>query len=613
MEQRIADALPEHYRLERELGVGGMATVYAARDVRYDRQVAIKVLRPDVCPVAGTDRFFREIRIAAQLTHPHILPLIDSGESRGVLFYVMPYIDGETLRGRLARLGELSVAESIGILRHLLDALAHAHSHSVVHRDVKPENVLLSESHALVTDFGVAKALGETASSTAATSFVTAIGTTVGTPAYMAPEQVAGGIVDHRADLYAVGVVAYEMLTGRLPFAAGTPQQMMTAHLAVLPDPILKQTPAVPPRLASAIMKCLQKRPADRWQNAAELLAELEAVAADEAKTPGKSDTANQLVELRFTLSERVCRRLNRATLDPRIIGDHLHYVDNQVRSDVLVFFLHGLGLDHRDFEPILRRLPYRGLSPTLYGCEPDRHGRVSLSLADHVVLLREWLREVTKQMQPSRVVMVGFSLGADMGFELLLGPTDDATPPIDAFLSLGCNLCLETCFVSRVLCSISPDRPEVSVSELQRLGNTALSLDQWLNVHEYLVKVLRKFRGDTGLLQRAAADLVRPFSETSGFEVFSRWFKGARERIPALRLVFSQDSGSLAALAGLKLENLDHAILGEEFPEAVITVAPNADHFDLMTAERVLRQVDELVVESRPGRRPSAQSVRPS
>src|SRR5713226_9714023 len=136
MIQRIADALPEQYRLERELGAGGQATVYAVRDVRHDRLVAVKVLRPDVCPVSGADRFLREIRIAAQLTHPHILPLIDSGESCGVLFYVMPYIDGETLRGRLTRLGELTVPESIGILRHLLDALAYAHSHGVVHRDI---------------------------------------------------------------------------------------------------------------------------------------------------------------------------------------------------------------------------------------------------------------------------------------------------------------------------------------------------------------------------------------------------------------------------------------------------------------------------------------------
>jgi pimeloyl-ACP methyl ester carboxylesterase len=302
-------------------------------------------------------------------------------------------------------------------------------------------------------------------------------------------------------------------------------------------------------------------------------------------------------------LTERVCRKLDRATLDPRVIGDHLLYVDNQVASDILVFFLHGLGLDHGDFDQILKRLPYRGLSPTLYGCEPDRRGRVSLSLADHVVILREWLREIANRFEHETIVMVGFSLGADMGFELLLGPADEPTPRIDAFLSLECNLSLDTCMFSRVLAGLATDRPEALIAELKRLSDSASSLDDWLNMHEYLVKVLRKFQGDVGVLQRAAADIVRPFSERPGFEVFARWFKGARERVSALRLVISNDSGYQAALARLKLENLDNGILGEEFPESMITVSASRDHFGLMAAERVLRQVDELVSDMRKGR----------
>ena len=590
------------YEIIAPLGAGGMGEVYRARDVRHDRLVAVKVLRADACPVNGAERFLREIRIAAHLTHPHILPLIDSGESGGVLFYVMPYIEGETLRERIAGMGELPIPESIRILRHVTDALAYAHARGVIHRDIKPENVLLSDRHALVADFGVAKALSDLSSSamTATTNLITAMGTTVGTPAYMAPEQVGGDVVDHRADLYAIGVAAYEMLGGRLPFQVTTAQQMMAAHLAKAPDPLVKWRPGIPARLANAVMKCLEKNPADRWQSAADLLGEIEAAEEEQTKTPASVEIANQLAEHRFTLTERVCRKLNRATLDPRIIGDHLDYVDNQVRSDVLVFFLHGLGLDHRDFEPILKRLRYRGASPTLYGCESERRGRISLSLADHVVILREWLREVRERFQPATLVMVGFSLGADMGFELLLGPADEPTPRIDAFLSLGCNLNFDTCFVSRVLASIAPEHPEMSIGDLRRLGDSAISLDEWLNIHEYLVKVLRKFEGDIGVLQRSAADIVWPLKEMPGFDVFARWFRGARECLPALRLVFPNDSGSMAALARLKLENLDTGILGGEFPEGTITVSASGDHFDLMTAEHVLRQVDELVAEAR-------------
>jgi DNA-binding winged helix-turn-helix (wHTH) protein len=317
-------------------------------------------------------------------------------------------------------------------------------------------------------------------------------------------------------------------------------------------------------------------------------------------KVPPPAKAVQPFIERDFRLADRVCRKLNRATLDPLIIGDHLRYADNQVRSDVLVLFLHGLGLDHHDFEQVLTRLPYRGISPTLYGCEPKRRGRISLSLVDHVVILRELLRELAEVLRPTIIVLVGFSMGADMGFELLLGPTDEPGPPIDAFLSLECNLCLDTCTISQVLAGLAPEHAEVSVADLRRLSESAGSLEQWLNIHEYLVRVLRKFQGDIGVLQRAAADIVRPFRETPGFETFARWFRGARNRVQILRLVFPKDSVSVAALARLRLENLDSGILGREFPETAIRLSDRADHFDLMSEKDVLRQVDELVAEMR-------------
>ena len=588
------------YEITAPLGAGGMGDVYRARDDRHDRVVAIKVFSNERSSPDGRERFLREIRVVAQLTHPHILPLIDSGESGRMLFFVMPYIEGETLREQILRAGQLPIDEGVRVLRHVSDALAYAHARGVIHRDIKPENVLLSDRHALVSDFGIAKAVRDmtTPDATAKVGLATVAGTILGTPAYMAPEQACGETVDHRADIYSVGILAYEMLTGRLPFQAVTAQQMLAAHLAKPPEAISRWRAEIPAQLASAVMKCLEKKPADRWQSATELLAALES--AEQTTTPATVELGHELTEDRFKLTERVCRKLNRATLDPRIIGDCLYYVDNRVSSDVLVFFLHGLGLDHQDFEPILKRLPYRGMSPTLFGCEPERHGRVSLSLADHVIILREWLREVVERCQPTAVVMVGFSLGADMGFELLLGPTDEPGPAIDAFLSLECNLSLDTCFVSRVLAGLSPDRPELSVAELRRLGDSARSLDEWLNVHEYLVRVLRKFEGDIGVLQRAAADIVRPFRDDEGFDVFAGWFRSARERVRVLRLVFSNDSGSKSALARLRLENLDRGILGEEFPENTIRISANSDHFDLMSAEHVLRQVDELLTDLR-------------
>ena len=273
---RLNAALEGRYTIERELGAGGMATVYLAEDVKHHRKVALKVLRPDLAATLGSERFLREIEIAANLTHPHILPLYDSGEADGFLFYVLPYIDGESLRDRLVREGELPVGEVVRILRDIVDALAHAHDHGLVHRDIKPDNVMLSGRHALVTDFGVAKAVSQATGR----HQLTTIGVALGTPAYMAPEQAeASDHVDHRSDIYAVGALGYELLAGQPPFPRKNPQMVLVAHVTETPEPITEHRSAVPPALAHVVMRCLEKKPADRWQSAEEMLRHLEALA----------------------------------------------------------------------------------------------------------------------------------------------------------------------------------------------------------------------------------------------------------------------------------------------------------------------------------------------
>jgi len=282
--------LGDAYRIQRELGGGGMSRVFLAQETRLGRQVVVKVLPPEMGAGVNAERFEREIQLAARLQHPHIVPLLTAGAAGDLLYYVMPYIQGESLRVKLTREGELPVTEAVKILREVVDALAYAHKSGVVHRDIKPDNVLLSEGHALVADFGVAKAVS--ASTGDGQGSLTSLGVALGTPAYMAPEQAAADPhVDHRADIYAVGVLVYEMLCGRPPFTAPTPQALLAAHISQSPDPVTRYRPAVSAQLNALVMRCLEKRAADRWQTAAELVPELDAMATPSG---GMAPTATQ-------------------------------------------------------------------------------------------------------------------------------------------------------------------------------------------------------------------------------------------------------------------------------------------------------------------------------
>lgn len=263
---RLTTALESRYRVAREIGVGGMATVYLAHDHRHERDVAIKVLHPDLAAALGAERFLAEIKTTAKLQHPHILPLLDSGEADGLLYYVMPYVAGESLRTRLERETQLAVDDAIRIAREVASALESAHKHGVVHRDIKPENILLHEEQALVADFGIALAV-----SAAGGPRMTQTGLSLGTPAYMAPEQAMGErVIDGRADIYALGAVLYEMLVGEAPFTGPSVQAIVARVMTEQPRAVTGQRRSVPEHVNAAVMRALEKLPADRFHSAAE-------------------------------------------------------------------------------------------------------------------------------------------------------------------------------------------------------------------------------------------------------------------------------------------------------------------------------------------------------
>jgi len=288
LRDELEASLGELYSIEQELGGGGMSRVFLAREKSLGRRVVVKVLPKELTGGVNVDRFRREIVLAAQLQHPHISGLLSTGEVSGVPYYTMPYEEGRSLRAHLRDHGPLPIGEVVGLLGDVAKALGFAHERGVIHRDIKPDNILVCGGAGVVTDFGIAKAVSEAKDQPppqATGESLTQIGMSVGTPTYMAPEQAAADPdVDHRADIYSFGITAYEMLTGRPPFCDSSPRKLLAAHLTETPEPVVAKRPDTPPALAALVMACLAKEPAERPQSAKELARMLEVVQAGEQR-----------------------------------------------------------------------------------------------------------------------------------------------------------------------------------------------------------------------------------------------------------------------------------------------------------------------------------------
>ncbi len=587
-EEKLTRALAGRYRVEGELGAGGMATVYRAQDLRHSREVAIKVLHPDVAEAIGSQRFLREIEIAAGLAHPAVVALLDSGEAEGLLYYVMPLIHGASLRERLQSGGELPLDEAVAILRDVVDALAFAHGRGVVHRDIKPANVLLTGSRAQLADFGVAKAL-----STSDHSALTGTGIAVGTPEYMAPEQAAADPhVDHRADVYAVGVLGYELLTGAAPFTGMPQQQILIAHLTRNVEPLHKVRPSVPLPLSDVIMRCLAKRPADRWQSAEELRRRLAPEAINEA---GAVRVEREEVQRTMLITEGICRRLDRSSFDPRMVGDGLNYLDSRrgASSDVLVLLIDRWGLGATSSTELLESSPYRMIVPTLFGFDSDRKVRFPLSVNDHLVLLEALVAELAATIRPRMIVLAGFSAGGDL--VMRLAATAASEIRIDGCLALGMNLGIETCFASAVLADVESATPTVLLPALNAALGAASTVSEWINIGDYLMHIVRTFGDDWTPVRVFAQGIVEPWLGT-GVDPFYRWYREATQAGRPVRCVFEDNERYRNAVRTIQLQNQDHGFLGPKHRSGSIVVEPVAGHFDLVEPECFNRHLQAFV-----------------
>jgi pimeloyl-ACP methyl ester carboxylesterase len=592
--ERIEAELDGTYTLERELTGGGMSRVFLAEERRLGRRVVLKVVAPELGDGISAERFAREIQFAARLQQANIVPVLTTGQLGTATYYTMPFIAGKNLRELLAE-GPVPIQLAVSILRDVARALAYAHDEGVAHRDIKPENVLLSGDTAVVTDFGIAKALAASATPLGSAT-LTQIGTALGTPAYMSPEQAAAGEIDHRSDIYAWGILAYELLSGEHPFAGSrTSQAYLAAHLVERPAPLHERCRTCGESLSQMVMRCLEKDPDQRPQSAREILGELDTGVTPAGGTrPAAPAPQNEVKERAFQLTDDVCRRVDRALLDPRIIDARMHWLDNGVTSDTLVVLIHGTGLDAWMFREVLERIPYRAVAPTFLGFEPENRARIPLTLDAHIALIREFIGAVREEVKPSRTILLGFSSGGDVVLRLVAGSAPEALE-VDGIIALGTNLGLETCWLTRGLSTVHARGEGPLLEDLRALSVGSRNLWEWINVHHYLVRVLRKFVSDMEPLRTVAAGFVRPFEER-GRDVFPEWFREVAEKVKILLCVNDEEPTTRALIQELRMRNLDSGILGPRFTSDSLVLEEDTDHFDLIAPRNLDRYLDQVI-----------------
>ena len=635
-----------HYRITAALGAGGMGEVWRATDEKLGRDVALKVLPADfAADPERLARFEREAKVLASLNHPNIAHLyglenvntqmaagtaapqgpqaddeglvghasrVPSGDSSPkpqapspTTFLVMELVEGEDLSERIAR-GAIPIDEAIPIALQIAEALEAAHEQGIVHRDLKPANIKLTEDSVVkVLDFGLAKVweteTGDCSSSLSPTltRHATVEGVILGTAAYMSPEQARGKKVDRRADIWAFGVVLWEMLSGRKLFEGETAPDILAGVLREEPnwDDLPRGTP---PSIQRLLRRSLERELRRRQQHFGDVRLELEDGLAESLLPSAKSHAGSAQVsspELKmFKLTTEVCRTIDRESLDPAMIGDHLEYLDNETPSDTLVLYLAGFGQEHATFADVLSISPHRGVAVTLLGFEEGRGHRIALPMAAHLGILRAFLESLVQTIGPGRTILTGFSSGADVAQRLVAEAGVDRSH-IDGILALGPNLDLDTCFFSARVAEIPDDNPDEIFEVTKNLIAGADSAGAWLRICPYLSEIMRKFDGDVNALRVHGRDLIAPFVER-GNRTAAEWYRAVKSLKIAMRLVFASTEDEQEPLRRLLLSHVENEVLGPDFSDADFATEPDSDHFTLMDSKVIGKHLAVLLEE---------------
>jgi len=582
-----------HYRVIEKIGAGGMGEVYLSEDTKLKRRVALKFLSVgQTHDESVVQQFMHEAQAAARLQHPNIITVHEVNESRGAPFISMEYVEGHSLAD-IADNKSLSTAEIINIGIQTARGLAVAHDSGITHRDLKPGNIMIDSSGTVkILDFGLAVFLDKT-SDQDPDKTITIDPTAkqiAGTIPYMAPEQLLGKEVSCLVDIFAFGTIMHELITGKHPFGALSISEISARILRDTPKRVIDEVANVPYDLDRIIFRCLKKDPLKRFQSVRDVCNELEELndqlnrnVAVTVTEDGQSKRDPALVEKSYIINTELVRRLSHK--DPRMIGSSLAYLDNEVGSDALIIYLHPLGTDHGHFSEVLKQLPYRAISISVFGFERSAQLRLPLNLRDHSVLIHALIKDVSTRLRPRQIVLAGHSSGSDHVLHLL---TSDFFTDVEVtgVLALGCNINIDDCFASAKLAELIDGDEKEILSIINLFSQMSSSLDSWLIIHEYLVAAFAKFGVRTAPLSQYASDIVAPFKD-GNFEQFTKWYKHCRNGMPHTQFVI--DTNGYPALDKLMHEHLENNILGEDFHEETIVRAP-CSHMELGESDMVLR-----------------------
>jgi serine/threonine protein kinase len=588
-----------HYRIVEKIGAGGMGEVYLAEDTRLKRKVALKFLHEEQTESGAVlQQFTQEAQAAARLQHPNIITVHEVNEYGRVPYIAMDYIEGQSLK-ELSSNKSLPVADIIDLGTQITRGLAAAHEKGVTHRDLKPGNLMIDSTRAVkILDFGLAtlsdvESLNDPEATRTSNPSANRI---AGTILYMAPEQLLGQEINARVDIFAFGVIMHELITGEHPFAAPSVSEISASILRDTPADLYSKRSNVPYDLNRIVSRCLNKNPDKRFQTARDVCNELEELSnelkQDTAITvsdQGQTKQGSTLSEGSFILSTDLVRQLSHK--NPRMIGSSLAYIDNGVSSDTLVFYLHGMGYDHRQYSDVIRQLPYRAVALSLYGFDQNAPLRVPLELHDHSTLMHALIKDVCDRLRPHHIVLVGASSGADHMLHYV-SSKESADIQVTGLLSLGCNIHFDDCFASSKLAQLTSGDDAQILSTINEFNCGISSLSDWLLLYGYFLTAFSKFGTQTEPLKQYASDIISPFRD-GDLEQFPKWYRNCVKRISHFQFVI--DTDGYPALDRLMHQHLENNVLGDEFHEDTIVRVP-CSHMKLGQTEWVLKQTLDFV-----------------